>query len=145
MPKYRKGKRRQVQKELIQIEAAVDRRLMFKSAFITYVIAGVFLVFSLFLNSEMWLPFGVPTSTLIKVANYGIRGGVTVGFFFFMIVAWGNTKELRGGVLEIKEIAILIGLTLVQTFKNGYVFLVGIAGVVLISVYIWLMQQKLES
>jgi hypothetical protein len=146
MPKYRKGKKRAVVQELVELEAAADRRLMFKSAIITYIIAGLLLGLSIFLNSEMWTPFGTQStmSTTIKVVDYALRGGIVALFYLFMIVAWGNTKELRGGVLELKEIAVLIGISLVQTYLDGYVFLVGTVGVVLVSIYIWFMQVKIE-
>lgn len=144
MPKYKKGRKSQVDIEAFKEEIAADRHHMFRSSWMAYIAAAIFLVSSIILNAGVWSPLGTTPSTLMKVVFYGIRGGLVALFYFFALIAWGNVTELRGGVMGIKAIIFLAVISLIQTFENGYVFLVGLLGVILISVYIWLIQAKIQ-
>ncbi len=132
-------------KEEQKREGATETSRMFGTSIRAYLIAAVFLVLSIIFNSELIRPFGTEIGRLLKLIEYGFRGLLVIGFFMFALISWGNLKELRGSIIGIKEIIILMLMALLQTILNSYVFLAAVVGVTIVSIYIWLMQVKIEN
>jgi len=145
MPKYRKGRKRVAEKQALKQGVAAEQRFMFSSSLKAYVLAGIFLAVSLLLNTELISLVTADTGKFTKALAYALRGGVVVAFFFFAWLAWGNLKEVRGRIFGLKEMIFLIVISLLQTLLNGYVFLVALVGVVLVCVYMWVMQIKIQT
>ncbi len=145
MPKYRKDRKFASLKEEQKREGATETSRMFGTSIRAYLIAAVFLVLSIIFNSELIRPFGTDIGRLLKLIEYGFRGLLVIGFFMFALISWGNLKELRGSIIGIKEIIILMLMALLQTILNSYVFLAAVVGVTIVSIYIWLMQVKIEN
>ncbi len=144
MPKYRKDRKFVLQKEEKKREGVTEKNRMYNSSVKSYIAALVFLGLSVIFNTELVRPFGTDIGRLEKLIEYGFRGLLVMLFYLFALLAWGNLKELRGGVIGVKEIVTLMVMSLVQTMLNGYVFLAATVGVVAVCVYIWLMQVKIE-
>ncbi len=133
------------QKTEVELESTSDKVNMFTTSRLSYILAAICLALSIVFNTELIRPFGAdPDSTILKVFEYGARGLLVVGFFLFALISWGNLKELRGSFIGAKEIVILVVLSLLQTVRNGYVFLTACVGVTVVFLYIWLMQEKIR-
>src|SRR4030042_1532975 len=140
MPKYRKDRKYVAQKEGKKREGISEIGLMYKSSVKTYIVAIIFLVLSIIFNMELVpITFGPEHDTLFKILVYGFRGVFVIGFFLFAFISWGNLMELRGGLMGLKEIIILIVISLMQTVRNPYVFLAASVGIFGVCIYIWLM------
>ena len=59
-----------------------------------------------------------------------------------MMISIGNFKELTGKPVGLKEILLLVGLSLVQTMKNLYVFIFALIGLSLLLIYLYLIQES---
>ncbi len=135
-----------MQKEEKKREGETEKSRMYGSTVKAYIVALVFLSLSLIFNTEL-IPLlsGANIGRLEKLIVYGFRGLLVILFFFFALIAWGNLKELRGSIIGLREIIVLATMALVQTMLSVYVFLAATVGVLVICIYIWLMQVKIEK
>jgi len=145
MPKYRKDRKIIAEKEEKKREGVSEISLMYNTSVKTYVIALIFLGLSIIFNTELVRPFGTDLTALLKLIEFGFRGGLVIGFFLFAFLSWGNLKEVRGSIMGLKEIFILGAISLIQTVRNGYVVLSAVVGIILVCVYMWLMQVKVAK
>jgi hypothetical protein len=123
---------------------AIRRRSMFKSAIITYVMAVLFFIAS-FLFNGLYIVIPNPDETMtIQILEIVIKSGSLIFFFFFLLIAAANYQELRGYVLTWKGVLIFVVLTLIQATADGIIFLISAIGIVLILVYFFFIQGKLE-
>ncbi|MHA1731082.1 MAG: hypothetical protein ACTSU5_04030 [Promethearchaeota archaeon] len=144
MPKYRKVAKKEVDKKKKQEELQNLKFFMFSTALKGYIVAGVFLVLSLLFNGQI-VPLFTESSTALKVVNVLIKGGVITCFFLFIFVSFVNLRELRGKVSEWPDIVLLSVISILQGILDGWVVLTSTIGIVLLLVYVWLMQVKLEK
>ncbi len=63
-------------------------------------------------------------------------------FFLFLCVAVGNVEEINGKVLGWKKLTILIIISLIQSIRNGWVFLFSSIGIIVLILYFWLVQES---
>jgi uncharacterized membrane protein len=147
MPKIKKEESMQKQKE--SIEQKLDRtqlkQNMFISAIITFLISGIFLLFTMLFAFEVLEIENPDDSTGLKVLDVLLKGGLVILFFFFMFVSVGNMQELRGYIMTWKEMVIIIALALFPATTDGWVFLTSAIGVILIIIYFYLIQIKTKE
>jgi hypothetical protein len=153
MPKIRK------QEEIEEIHQAEDEKTrikirMFNSAKITYLLALGFFVISFIFNGMLingWVQLvndAVSNSdgpTLLGIVDIIIKSLSIILFFFFGLISLGNYQELKGYVVNWKELVILLVLSLFQATTSGTVFIVSVLGISLILIYFYFMQSKVSS
>ncbi len=143
MPKYRKTSKQAVDKQQKSRNLQSLKYFMFSSALKGFIVAGVFLVLSLLFNAEL-VPLFTESSTTFKIVNVLIRGGLIIGFFFFIFVSFVNLRELRGKVSEWQDIVLLAVISILQGILSGWVVLVALVGIILLVLYFWVLQVKVE-
>lgn len=137
----------QKQKEATEqrLERTLLKKQMFTSSLITYIISGVFLLFSmLFAFAVLNIP-NPDDKTWIKVVDVALRGGIIIGFFFFMLISMGNMQELRGYIVTWKELVFLLIISLFQATTDGWVFLTASVGIIIIFIYMYFIQGKIAE
>jgi len=138
-----------IQKQKEATEQRLERNLlkqkMFTSSLITFIISGVFLLFSmLFAFAVLKIP-NPDEKTWIKVIDVLLKGGLIIGFFFFMLVSLGNLQELRGYIVSWKELVFLLIISLFQATTEGYVFLTASIGIILFLIYMYFIQGRINE
>ena len=144
MPKIQKKPKKKVKRKRKEIP---DAELLMKTVRKSAILAGIFLVLSLFLNGTELFFEGIITQyyqnkDYWQIADYGIKVGVIVLEFLFMMISLGNYKEITGKPVNLKEILFLLGLALVQTIRNLYVFIFTSIGLTVIIFYLFLIQES---
>lgn len=145
MAKFRKDQlQNQKQDQLAQqkIEQSLLKQKMFLSALITWIIAGVFLIFSILMSLAVIKIPNTDTSTGLKVLDVAIKSILIILFFFFMLISIGNLRELRGYIMNLKELIFLLIITLIQGVTDGWVFFISAVGVIILIIYFYLIQIK---
>ncbi len=142
MPKFKKEQKKSVKSKKISEEA-----FLLKSVRISVILAGIFLVISLFFNGTEFFFEGIITIYVNKeihweILDNAIKVSVILFSFFFIIISIGNYKELTGKPVKLKEILLLIGLSLVQTIRNLWVFVFTLIGLLIILFYLYLIQDS---
>jgi hypothetical protein len=142
MPKFKKEQKKSVKSKKISEEA-----FLIKSVRISVILAGIFLVISLFFNGTEFFFEGIITIYVNKeiyweILDNAIKVSVILFSFFFIMISIGNYKELTGKPVKLKEILLLIGLSLVQTIRNLWVFVFTLIGLLIILFYLYLIQDS---
>ena len=142
MPKLKKERKIESKSKRIP-----DDKLILKSVKISAILAGVFLVLSLFFNGTEWFFEGIITNYVKKeiyweIIDHTIKTSVIILEFFFMMISLGNYKELTGKPVKLKEILFLLGLSLIQTIRSLVVFILTLIGVFAILFYLYLIQES---
>jgi hypothetical protein len=117
---------------------------MFKTALITYPIAGVFFLFAALIMTQVIKIPETDNETLKTLIIIG-KGLLPVGFFFFMIISVGNTLEARGGIMTWKEMFLVGLMAIFMVVIDGNVVLVTIIGIGLIITYFYFIQARAEK
>ncbi len=127
---------------------------MFNSAKITYIFAFVFFIISFLFNGLIISPWielvensveGAEGPTFLGVIDIVIKSVSVILFFLFAFISLGNFQELRGYIMTWKEMSVLIILTLIQATANGNVFLISTLGIVIILIYMFFIQAKVNE
>ena len=144
MPKIQKKAKKKVKRKRKEIP---DAELLMKTVRKSAILAGIFLVLSLFLNGTELFFEGIITQyyqnkDYWQIADYGIKVGVIVLEFLFMMISLGNYKEITGKPVNLKEILFLLGLCLVQTIRSLYVLIFTSIGLTVILFYLFLIQES---
>ncbi len=147
MPKVKKSKKSRPgisEARKMAVMVAIRRRSMFKSGIITYIIAVLLFVVSFLFNGRFVSIPNPDETTSIQILDIVIKSGSLILFFFFFLIAVANYQELRGYVLTWKGMLIVVALALVQASTEGVILLIAAMGVILILVYFYFIQGKLE-
>lgn len=153
MPKISK---KQTQANLNRKEIALQKTqlkmTMYKSALFTFLLAALMLVISFLFNGRIissWVQNVENVETTGKdfynTLDIIIRTVSVVLFFLFCLISIGNLQELRGYVVTWKEMVVLIVLSLIQTTISGAVFALSLLGIVVVLVYMYFIQGKIEQ
>ena len=144
MPKIQKKPKKKVKRKRKEIP---DAELLMKTVRKSAILAGIFLVLSLFLNGTELFFEGIITQyyqnrEYWQILDYAIKVSVIVLEFLFMMISLGNYKELTGKPANLKEILFLLGLCLLQTIRSLYVFIFASIGLSVILFYLFLIQER---
>ena len=142
MPKFQKKQKKKRREKQIP-----EARVILKTVRISAVIAGIFLVLSLFFNGTELFFEGIISQYYQKedyweILDYTIKITVIILEFLFMMISLGNYKELTGKPVNLKEILFLLGLCLLQTIRNLFVFIFTLIGLGVILFYLFLIQES---
>jgi hypothetical protein len=117
-----------------------EEEFTLKSLKVTVILSGIFLIFSLFFNAEIITIF-MNRDIYWNILDVSVKVSLILSGFFFMMISIGNFKELTGKPVKLKEILLLTGLSLSQTWKNLYVFIFTSVGLVILLFYLYLIQE----
>jgi len=78
----------------------------------------------------------------IIILDVSIKSLSIILFFFFLSIAVSNIEEIRGKVLSWKVLALIIIMSLVQSIRNGWVFLFSSFGIAIVILYLWVLQES---
>ena len=118
-----------------------DEKVILKSLKKSAILAGVFLTLSLLLNTEL-IKYFMNRGIYWDIIDVSIKVSLILLGFLFMMISLGNYKELTGKPVGLKEILLLVGLSLVQTMKNLYVFIFTLIGLGVLLIYLYLIQES---
>lgn len=138
MPKFKKKPKKTSKSKRISDS---DEKVILKSLKKSAILAGVFLTLSLFFNTEI-ITYFMNRGIYWDILDVSIKVSLILLSFLFMMISIGNFKELTGKPVGLKEILLLVGLSLVQTMKNLYVFIFALIGLGLLLIYLYLIQES---
>jgi hypothetical protein len=138
MPKFKKKSKKVSRAKKISKR---DEQFIMRSLKISAFLAIIFSALSLLLNGEI-ITYFMNRDVYWDIIDVSIKVSVIIFSFLFSVVSVGNYKELTGKPIEIKEILLFIGLSLLQTVNNLYVFIFTLIGIVLLSFYLFFIQES---
>jgi len=141
MPKFKKEP-----KKKSKLKRIPEEKLILKSVKISAILAGVFLVLSLFFNGTEWFFEGIIINYVKReiyweILDNTIKVSIIILGFLFMMISLGNYKELTGKPVKLKEILFLFGLSLVQTIRSLIVFIFTLIVLLILIFYLYLIQE----
>ena len=99
-------------------ESIIRDNYLYESSIKAFIISIVFLILSIW-TSLYLLPFNLIYEFNSSIAEI-ISGVTSLLFFVFLIIAWGNALEIRGDVIEWKQILICVILSGVMAGSGGF-------------------------
>ena len=166
MPKIQKNREKREQREQqlkkLEIEKSIQKKSMFSSAIITFLIAIVFFVISFVFNGRFYeIPIPVVKEvdaavaaeaeaesnsiSWLNVLDVLIKSVSVILFFLFIMISVANYQELRGYIMKWKLLLFLIIISILQVSTEIYVFLVSAVGITLIITYFYFIQGKINT
>ena len=138
MPKFEKEKVSKSQKSQEFNQDFAFKSLLFSLSlgilfFIISILFNVADILSLLLASEEVL--------ILEIINTAIKVLTSLAFFFFMLISIGNYKDLLGKPANWKDIIFIFCLTLFQTVRNTYAFVITLIGLILMVLYFYIIQE----
>lgn len=141
MSKYKKiPEKETVEKQKPKKILSTDE-LIIKSGIISFYLAGIFFVISILFNSGIVTIF-MNQNIYLDIVDISIKTISIILFFLFLSVAVGNVEEINGKIFGWKKLTILIIISLIQSIRNGWVFLFSSLGIIILILYLWLLQES---
>jgi len=151
MSKLRKGVKKQKKrsqqravpskdiKAKLQAGSDYKRRdiFLYKSALKSYAIAALLLILAIWTNGNF-----PPFDELPDIPHQLLNGAVSLVFFFFVLVSWGNALEIRGNVLEWKHIIfLLIAVSFIAAWGGLICFFMTLFGAFAMLTFLWYLNR----
>lgn len=137
MPKFKKES---VKEKKRKRKTKTKEEFAFKTVVVSAILAGMFLIASVFLNGGI-IRYFMNRDIYWTILDVTLKVTVILLCFSFMMISLGNYKELTGKPVRTKEILYLFGLALVQTFRDLWVFFITLIGLITILIYLFLVQE----
>ena len=135
-----KFKKNRTKSKRLSVKSKLDEDFAYKTVLITSVLSGIFLIISLLFNTQIITIFMVE-NTIWFYIDILIKVLVILLFFIFSIISIGNYKELSGKPLDYKLVFLLFLLSLIQAFRNSWVFGFSFVGLLVIIAYFYFIQE----
>ncbi|TFG17244.1 MAG: hypothetical protein EU531_03870 [Promethearchaeota archaeon] len=123
------------------VKSKLDESFAYKTVFLTAILSGIFLIISFLFNSQLITIFMVE-NTIWFYIDIVIKVLVILLFFLFSIISIGNYKELSGKPLDYKLVFLLFILSLIQSYRNLWVFGFTFLGLLVIIAYFYFIQEN---
>lgn len=141
MSKYKKiPEKETVEKQKPKKILSTDE-LIIKSGITSFYLASIFFVISILFNSGIVTIF-MNQNLYLDIVDILIKTISIILFFLFLSVAVGNVEEINGKIFGWKKLTILIIISLIQSIRNGWVFLFSSLGIIILILYLWLLQES---
>ncbi len=121
------------------VKSKLDEEFAYKSVLLTAIISGILLVISLLFNTQIITIFMIE-NTIWFYIDIIIKTLVILLFFLFGMISIGNYKELSGKPLDFKIVLLLFILSLIQAYRNSWVFGFTFFGLIVIIAYFYFVQ-----
>jgi hypothetical protein len=135
-----KIKKESIKKPISNKKDRNDESFAFKTIIRSTILSGAVLLVSILLNGEIFNLF-TESNQILSIIDISIKVGLILIFFVLMIISIGNYKELSGKPLSFKEIFFLFILSVIQGFRNPYVFTFSFFGLLFLLVYFFVLQE----
>jgi len=122
------------------VKSRLDENFAYKTVLLTAILSGIFLFISLLFNAQIITIFMVENTIWFYIDIF-IKVLIILLFFLFSIISIGNYKELSGKPLDFKLVFLLFILSLIQAFRNPWVFGFTILGLLIIIAYFYFIQE----
>ena len=144
MPKYKKVKKKSAELKKIQRELTDLKQNVFSSAIKSLIIGGVFLILSILFNGNV-ISTEFEQGTALDILMILVKSLIIVLFYTFILLSVANSMELKGNPASFREIIIIGVLSLIQSVLSSAVFWLSLFGIIIITLYLWIVQIKVES
>ena len=141
MSKYKKIPEKETVEKQKPKKILTTDEFIIKSGITSFYLAGIFFVISILFNSGIVTIF-MNQNLYLDIVDISIKTISIILFFLFLCVAVGNVEEINGKVLGWKKLTILIIISLIQSIRNGWVFLFSSIGIIVLILYFWLVQES---
>jgi len=123
------------------VKSKLDEDFAYKTVFLTAILSGIFLIISFLFNTQLITIFMVE-NTIWFYIDIVIKVLVILLFFLFGIISIGNYKELSGKPLDYKLVFLLFILSIIQSYRNLWVFGFTFLGLLVIIAYFYFIQEN---
>ena len=131
-----KIKKENQKKEILNVE-----KFAYRSVITSAIFAGIFLVISILFNGGFITSF-MNINIIFTSIDILIKVLAIILFFFFILASIGNYKELTGKPVNYKILIVLFILSVVQGFRNEWVFSLSFIGLILVLIYFYILQDR---
>lgn len=135
-----KFKKNQTKSNKTNAKSEFDESFAYKTVVLTAILSGILLIISLLFNTQIIATFMVE-NTIWFYIDISIKVLVILLFFVFSIISIGNYKELSGKPMDFKLILLLFVLSIIQAFRNSWVFGFTFLGLLVIIAYFYFVQE----
>ena len=118
-----------------------DEKFAYRSVIVSAIFAGIFLVISILFNGGVITSF-MNINLILTSIDILIKVLAIVLFFFFILTSIANYKELTGKPVNFKMMILLFILSVVQGFRNEWVFSLSLIGLIVILIYFYILQER---
>lgn len=118
-----------------------DEKFAYRSVITSAIFAGIFLVISILFNGGFITSF-MNINLILTSIDILIKVLAIVLFFFFILTSIGNYKELTGKPVNFKMMILLFILSVIQGFRNEWVFSLSLIGLIVILIYFYILQER---
>lgn len=136
MAKFKKNE----SKEKMERQTKSKEKIAFNSV-ITSTIFGIISLFLSFLFNGGLIPFFNDQNFVLNLIGIIIKTTTILLFFLFMVISLANYVELTGKRFDWKYLLLLFSLSLIQSFRNIWVFLFSLIGLSIIIAYLYIIQE----
>jgi len=143
MPKYNKAKKN-IGLERKKKELTDQKQIVFSSAIKSLIVGGIFLVLSILFNGNV-IAINPEQGTAIDILIILVKSVIILLFYTFVFLSVANSMELKGKPASMREIIIIAVLSLIQSILNSAVFWISLLGILVINLYFWIVQVKVET
>ena len=134
-----KIKKESIKKEPVNTKQRLDEKFAYRSVILSVVLAGIFLVISILFNAEILTIF-MTENAFLSTIDITIK--VLAILLFFILTSIGNYKELTGKPVDLKIVIFIFIISVIQGFKNEWVFSLSFLGLLLILAYLYFIQER---
>jgi Na+-driven multidrug efflux pump len=136
MSKFKKNE----SKAKMERQTKSKKEIAFNSV-ITSTIFGIISLFLSFLFNGGLLPFFNDQNIILNLIGIIIKTTTILLFFLFMVISVANYVELIGKRFDWKYLLLLFSLSLIQSFRDIWVFLFSLIGLSIIIAYFYVIQE----
>jgi hypothetical protein len=135
-----KFKKKKSKSKVVTDKSKLNEKFAYRSVLVTAILSGIFLVASLLFNTQIITIFMIK-NTIWYYIDIIIKVLVLLLFFLFSLISIGNYKELSGKPLDFKIIILLFIITLIQAYRNSWVFGFTFIGLIILIAYFYFVQD----
>ncbi|MBA7516194.1 hypothetical protein ES705_08240 [subsurface metagenome] len=119
----------------------IEEKFAYRSVILSAIFGGLFFTISILLNGEIITLFQGDNPFLLAL-DITIKVLVILIFNILIMVSLGNYKELTGKPVDFKIIGLLFFFSLIQAFRNSFVFSFTLGGLLVIVLYLYFVQDS---
>lgn len=121
------------------------KNYIFHSAFLSYIYTAILFIISVLFNGDyVHLP-SLSESIILGVLSIFFKAMLITGFYFLLLCAYGNARELNGHALSGKDLTVLGIISLLQAYREISVIIVALSFIVNILNIIRKKQEREEK
>ena len=141
MSKYKKIPEKETVEKIKSKKTLSKDEFTIKSGIKSFYLASSFFIISILFNSGLVTIF-MNQNIYLDIIDISIKSIAIILSFLFFSIAIGNIEEINGKVLGWEKLTILTIISLIQTIRNGWVFLFSSLGIAILILYLWILQES---